>query len=82
MPKNREKRAYTYYFQDLPKDYKVVRVENLAFRYINQKDRGPTSVCPLRGLGPTLKGKEVAIRDVATTLGQIQIELDLDLLIY
>ena len=69
MPKNREKRAPTYYFQNLPKDYKVVRVKNLAFRYINWKDRGPTSVCPLYGLGLTLEGKEVAIRDVATILG-------------
>ena len=81
MPKNREKGAYIYYFQNLLKDYKVLRVDNLAFSYINWKNR-PTSVCPLRGLAPTLEGKKVAIRDVATMWGQIQIKLDLDLLIY
>jgi hypothetical protein len=58
-----------------------VRVENSAFRHIDWKNR-PTSVCPLRGLAPTLEGKKVAVGDVATTRGQIQIEPDSDLLVY
>ena len=81
MPKNGEKGAYIYYFQNLPKDYKVLRVNNSAFSYIDWKNR-PTSICPLRGLAPTLEGKKVAIRDIATTQGQIQIKPDSDLLIY